>query len=133
MPFNVSSFEHNALILLTEIASAKGLVSLDAVAKRMCLSQGYLEEVAHALKTAKLIRGRQGRGGGYLLARPASKISLSDVMSAVNGPLELVSCQSAKTCPVSGRCQSKQAWADLRRTIDASLEKITLESIVKGN
>ncbi len=130
MAFRISSREHNALILMVELALAKGLLSLDAIAQRMHISQGYLEEIARALKSAGLISGRQGRGGGYALAGSASRISLADILLAVDGPLELVSCQGAVECPVGHKCPSKKVWSDVQAAIDGSLKGISLASII---
>jgi len=131
MAFRISSREHNALILMVELALAKDLVSLDAIAKRMHISQGYLEEIARDLKSAELISGRQGRGGGYALARAASKISLADILRAVDGPLELVACQGMIECPVGHKCPSKKVWSDVQAALEKSLKGISLASIIK--
>jgi Rrf2 family protein len=54
----------------------------------------YLAKVLQSLAQAKLISGRRGVGGGYSLARPADKITLIDVVNAID-PVERI-----KTCPL---------------------------------
>jgi Rrf2 family iron-sulfur cluster assembly transcriptional regulator len=51
--------------------------------------QPYLEQILLALKGAGLVRSKRGVGGGYVLARPTEDILLSEIISAVDGPITL--------------------------------------------
>jgi Rrf2 family protein len=129
--FRISARDHGALILMSYLAARHktgSFVSLQEIADRMHLSQGYLEEIAGALKKAKLIKGKQGPAGGYRLARSPSKISMEDILTAVEGPIELVECQGkANFCPVAGKCPSKDVWGALQKAIKKSLKETTLD------
>ena len=130
--FHVSAKDHGALILMSTLAEryASGeYVRVQDVAEDMKLSQGYLEETAACLKEAGLIAGRQGPGGGYRLAKPPASISMSDILTALEGPLALVDCQ-AGSCPVEGKCISKSVWGKLQKTIHASLEGMSLAEVI---
>lgn len=128
--FRVSAKDHSALILMSELAmSGDAFVSLRDVAEEMGLSQGYLEEVAGTLKSSGLIEGKQGPNGGYRLTRQPKEISVADILTALEGPVELVDCQSSG-CPVSHKCSSKSVWNTLQKTISQSLESTTLASIL---
>lgn len=130
--FRVSAKDHAAVILMTELAARyddQGYLSLQDVAHSMGLSEGYLEEIASTLKAADLIQGKQGPGGGYRLAATPRKISIADVLTAIEGPLTLVDCQSKGGCPVEHRCSSKSVWNTLQKTIQASLQKTTLAEL----
>ena len=65
-------------------------VSLASVAQRTGISHGYLEQVALALKSARLVRGVAGRHGGYKLAVPAREISIRQIIEATIGPICVV-------------------------------------------
>src|SRR5688572_4296521 len=67
-------------------------VALDVVAEATGASQGFLEEIAGDLRRSGLIEGRRGRVGGYVLARPASEITVYDIVVAVHGPLAMAEC-----------------------------------------
>lgn len=128
--FHVSARDHSALVLMTTLAEDFNIhkfVSLQAIAGNMQLSQGYLEEIAASLKKAGLIVGKQGPNGGYRLARKPTAISLEEIIVALEGPVELVDCQSSRTqCPVAEKCASKQIWNILQRTIQKTLRETTL-------
>jgi Rrf2 family protein len=132
--FRVTARDHSALILMTALAERYGeggYVSLQDVASDMGLSQGYLEEIATSLKRAKLIRGKQGPNGGYCLASAPERISVEDVLTAVEGPIELVACQSrGGTCPIASKCLSKSVWSRIQNTIRESLQGITLKDVL---
>jgi Rrf2 family iron-sulfur cluster assembly transcriptional regulator len=70
--FHVSERQHSAVILMTALVRLPSgqYASLQEVADSMKLSATYLEEIVVALKTAGLVEGRKGPGGGYRLARP---------------------------------------------------------------
>jgi len=134
--FRITARGHNALMLMTELAGkfkSGSFVSLQEVADRMHISQGYLEEIAGALKKSKLIIGKQGPAGGYRLARPPAEISMQDIMVAIEGPIELVECQGKNpACPVAGKCPSKIAWKVLQTAIRTSLRRTTLAQTIKS-
>lgn len=127
---HVSARNHAGMILMTALAQLEpgDFVTLQEVADYMGLSQGFLEEIARALKKAKLIRGRKGPGGGYQLASPVKKITAKQILVALEGPIVPVDCGSG--CPVASRCSSKTVWIDLRKEMEKVLNRITLDRII---
>ena len=62
-------------------------VQVRVIGERQRIPARYLEQIFQRLRRAKLVLGKRGPGGGYTLARPASEITLRDVIEAVEGPL----------------------------------------------
>ncbi len=60
------------------------LVPTPDLARQTHVPMNYLAKVLQQLAAASLIIGRRGVGGGYRLARPASQITLLDVINAVS-------------------------------------------------
>lgn len=104
-------------------------VTLKEVAAPMMLSEAYLEEVAAGLKKAGLIEGRTGPKGGYILTREPKTITAEDIVTAIEGPVSLVDCQSGAACPVEGSCSSKSLWSSLQKKIVTSLKETTLAEV----
>lgn len=129
----VSGRNHAGLILMADLANhwkEEEYVTLQAVADRMGISQGYLEEIALSLKQAELIEGRKGPGGGYRLKEKPSRISIERILVALEGPLAMVECQdSDKTCPVERLCSTKNLWNFLQKDVIAALKKTMLSDI----
>lgn len=132
--FRVTARDHSAVILMTELArryDGAGHVSLQEIASAMNLSEGYLEEIAACLKKAGLITGKQGPRGGYRLAREPKEIRLEDILTALEGPIELVDCQSSGVmCPVSAKCHSKKIWKSVQESIQTTLRKTRLVDVM---
>lgn len=57
------------------------------IARRQGIPIRFLEQVLHALKNANLIESHRGAQGGYLLSREPSRISIADILEALEGPL----------------------------------------------
>ncbi len=121
------------MILMTILAEADAsfsFVSLKDVADKMGLSMKFLEEIAAALKKAKLVVGRKGPGGGYKLAKDSKEISIYEILVALEGPITAMSCDGA-FCPVSEKCSSKNLWGVLHEDLIKTLKKKTLHEISK--
>lgn len=75
------------LMILRELAiyDAPRPLSLGSISESMGVSVSYLEQIASLLKKADLIDSRRGPGGGYLLSRNASQITIPQVADAVLG------------------------------------------------
>lgn len=128
--FHVPARLRLGFILMTELAKADGYLTLRMVAKRMHVSDGYLEEVAAALKSAKLISGHAGPKGGYALAKDPKRISAEQVVLAIEGPMELVACQAGEACPAARACSSKRLWDALRKDVRNALRKRMLADFI---
>ncbi|MCI0479780.1 Rrf2 family transcriptional regulator [Candidatus Uhrbacteria bacterium] len=131
--FRVPMRAHNGLVLMTALAVAyptKTPVSLENVAAAEGLSQGFLEDIANDLRRAKLITGRRGKGGGYVLAKPPKKMTVRAVLEAVEGPIALVDClASGIVCPSGHRCASRRIWKKVQDRISSSLGSVTLADL----
>ncbi len=77
---------------LTDIAnqSPGEHTTLAEISNRQQISAAYLGQIAVVLKRAGYIRSIKGSGGGFLLAKPASEIRISDVLRDLEGDLTIV-------------------------------------------
>jgi len=70
-------------------ANEDGPTSVRDIAERTALPQPYLEQILLALKGAGLVKSKRGVGGGYILAKTAGEIRISEIISAVDGPISV--------------------------------------------
>ena len=87
--------------------------SVRDIAERTGLPQPYLEQILLALKGAGLVRSKRGVGGGYILNRPADEILLSEIVSAVDGPITLGDFGQPHqdgACDHEGQCVLLAIW-----------------------
>ena len=75
----------------------------------------FLENILAELRRAGLVESQRGSDGGYWLSRPASEISVADVMRAVEGPLASVRNHRPETLEYEGLAEPLQlVWVALR-------------------
>jgi len=102
-------------------------VHLREIATRNNLSKGYLEQLVVSLKNAQLIRSFSGRGGGYLLVRPADQISILEIIEATIGPINIVDCVGhPEECINADYCECRTLWESLNHNITGILDMYSL-------
>ena len=121
------------LRLMIELAlhEKNELVTLKEISKQQEISQKYLWSLITPLQKAGLVRAERGARGGYMLARPASKITLRDIVVEVEGPLSIVECvRTPAVCHRNALCVARDVWADVSVKIENALKSITLKDVV---
>jgi Rrf2 family protein len=114
-------------------ASASGHVTAEKIAKAQGIPGKFLEAILTELRRAGLVRSQRGPDGGFWLARPASEISLADIIRAIDGPLLGVRGERPENLDYVGAAEPLQTvWIALRATERAVLEDTTVEHIVSG-
>ena len=109
------------------------LVSLKDVSEAESVSKKYLEQIGPTLVSAKLVKSVRGAAGGYRLARPASEITVLDVLSVTEGTLAPVSCLACEgdfDCTQPQMCMEIGVWKGLNTLIKDYLSGITLQDIL---
>lgn len=106
-------------------------VRLRDIAARQNLPKMYLSQLTAPLKRAQLIKSIWGNCGGYELNRPATEISLLDIIEAVEGPVALLDCiLDSGVCERSDFCECVGVWRTINETIIATLERYSLADLV---
>jgi Rrf2 family protein len=98
----------------------------------MAIPERFLPRVMSDLVRAGLVVGRRGRTGGYRLARPASAISLLEIIGAADPEPEIRRCiLRGVPCGIVGKCDVHDAFMDARGAMLARLGDTTLSAISK--
>jgi Rrf2 family iron-sulfur cluster assembly transcriptional regulator len=110
----------------------EGPTSVRDIAERTGLPQPYLEQILLALKGAGLVRSKRGVGGGYVLARAPSEITLAQIVSAVDGPIQAGDFGEPHTdgaCDHEGQCVLLAIWGDVGARLRSMLSGYTLADL----
>ncbi len=108
-----------------------GPVPLADISERQEISLSYLEQLFARLRKQGLVTSVRGPGGGYLLGKQASDISVGDVISAVNESVDATRCHGANGgCQSGMRCLTHTLWSELSQRIEEFLHGITLAELV---
>lgn len=125
-----------AVMAMTDLAKygADGALPLPAIAERQQISLAYLEQLFLRLRRAGLVESARGRTGGYRLGRPASNITVAEVMQAVAEDMRMTRCGGEwdKPCMPGQRCLTHGLWDALSDQIAAFLENVTLQEVLDG-
>jgi len=108
-----------------------GPVLLKDISSSQDISLKYLGQLIIPLKVAGLIKSTRGSHGGYFLARPPEKIKLSEILTAVEGTLDITECiKSPEICYRSKNCAARKIWEKASRQFYNVFESITLKDML---
>ena len=109
----------------------KGPVLLKDISKSQEVSLKYLAQLIIPLKIAGLINSSRGAHGGYFLSRAPKDVKLSEIIVAVDGPLNLVECVgNPAICNRSNFCTTKDIWTEVSNKLSIILESYTLQHMI---
>ena len=125
-----------AVRAMTQLASVDGggVVKTDDLAKSQGIPAQFLVDILSDLRSDRLVRSHRGRDGGYELARPATEISIADVLRCIDGPLASVRDIGLGDLPYTGPTKAlTDVWRALRASMRSVLETTTLADVASGN
>lgn len=126
-----------ALKALAHLAAATDgePVLIAELARREDIPLKFLQLILRDLKQHGILRSRKGRGGGYLLARPAETISLASVLRFLDGPIAPVPCLSSTAhgkcdgCRDESSCGIRLVMKDVHAATLRVLDSMTLADL----
>ena len=108
-------------------------VNIKLISRRQDVSIHYLEQILNKLRRAGLIKSVKGPGGGYILSRQPSEITIADILVELEGPLAITSCLNPEEgCVRVEQCVTHLLWKSLGKQIEDFLNTVTLEDLLKG-
>lgn len=113
--------------------SGNGPVTLASISERQKISLSYLEQLFGKLRKHDVVASVRGPGGGYCLSRPANKISMSDIIVAVDESLDATQCHGMGNCNEDRQCITHDLWMGLNRTISSYLDSVTLQQLIANH
>ncbi|MBM3343709.1 MAG: Fe-S cluster assembly transcriptional regulator IscR [Betaproteobacteria bacterium] len=107
-----------------------GPVTLAEISERRKISLSYLEQLFGKLRRKQIVESVRGPGGGYLLGREARELSVSEIILAVDEPIDATQCGGKENCHDDGKCITHDLWAALNQRIFEYLGSVTLQQLV---
>ena len=104
------------------------------IAERQAISQAFLEQIFMKLRRAGLVKSSRGPGGGYVLSREASEITILEIMEAVEEPVQMTRCslETVGGCVAGHRCLTHGLWQDLGLHIKSFLRQTSLADVISS-
>ncbi len=123
--------------ILLELAKhmEKPPMSAASLSRQTGVSVQFVEQILKPLKQSGLTRSIRGAAGGHRLARPASEISLGEVVRLMEGGIRLTVCcgERADECPRKEGCLTRRAWMRVSDALEQELDSISLASLLQSD
>lgn len=127
----MSKLTDYAIVLLAHLARSGRTLAAQELAARSGVPLPTVSKLCKELSKAGLVVSHRGRHGGYGLARPADRISVAEIVEALEGPIALTDCMSpAKVaCGIEATCPAKASFDPVTRAIQGALQNLPLSAI----
>jgi Rrf2 family protein len=109
-----------------------GACSAKDLAEMYGIPQEALAKILQRLARARLLISQHGTNGGYVLARDPRQISALEVIRAIEGPLFMTSCKTAKSCSTTIKCTVREPLQKVARAIEQVLGKLSVWELREG-
>ena len=129
----LSTKSRYAITAMIDLAQNQdGAVSLKDISDRQSISLSYLEQLFCKLKNFKVVASRRGPGGGYVLNKKSSEISLHEIITAVEENMDQTQCGGSMNCNKEKPCTKHNVWTGLNKIISDYMKNITIEDVISN-
>ena len=131
-----SKYALKAMLALSE-EYGKGPLLISDIAVREKIPHRFLELILIELKNQGVLRSKKGKGGGYMLSAPPSRVSVGHVLRMLEGPLAPLPCVSktayekCEECVEEKTCGVRLLMKEVRDATAAILDSTTFEDVLK--
>jgi Rrf2 family protein len=132
----ISAKADYAVRAAVELAAATGdekQVKAERIATAQGIPLNFLENILGELRHAGIVRSHRGADGGFRLAKPASEITIADVIRAVEGPLASVRGGPPEQAEYGGASAAlPRVWIAVRANLRSVVERVTVADVAGG-
>ncbi|MDA8654415.1 RrF2 family transcriptional regulator [Alphaproteobacteria bacterium] len=109
-------------------------VKLVSISQAQDISLQYLEKIFADLRQFGLVESVRGKNGGYLLSLAPDALFLSQIIDAVDEPVDVTRCKSGAGCSIkAGRCMTHDLWSQLSSHIRGFFDAVSLQDVLRGD
>lgn len=116
------------MVCLAKNSKGQKIASIKDIAQNEAIPFDFLEKIFSDLEKAKLVKGKKGAGGGYILLKAPKNITVGDIVKILEKTTVPVNCAF---CGRTKKCVAKSVWAKVELAINKTLDGITLEKLIK--
>ena len=131
----VSRMADYGVVAMTHIARAPhDRHTAASIAARTGVPQPSASKLLKLLAKAGILTSHRGAKGGYVLAYPPEKVSVADLVAAVDGPISLADCLDGPSgiCELESFCSVRGPWQKISDAIRVALEEVTLADMAQA-
>jgi Rrf2 family protein len=127
--YGLKALAHLASLPLGKTAQSQEIAEANRIPKK------FLDAILGELRVAGIVRSKKGKGGGYMLAREASRISVGNAIRVLDGPLAPIACashtayQPCSDCPDVPGCTVRLLMRRVRDLSSELLDNMSVEDM----
>ena len=109
------------------------LVRIPEIAQAQAIPARFLENILNQLRQGGFVESRRGKGGGFMLSRPPSTITLADIVTFIDGHIYAVDCEGnppIHRCRLKGDCVFISIWQEARAALEKVYGRHTLQNLL---
>lgn len=127
----MSRLTEYAFLLVLALNKSKKPLSADVLAKKTHLESPTVSKILKRLKKSGLLLSKRGSGGGYLLIKEQTEISMFEVIQAMEGSIGLTDCVTSKEkCRLNEFCGMAAGMQKVSAVIAAALHQVAVSELV---
>lgn len=108
-------------------------IAASKLADALDLPHGFLRKIMKALSREGIVSSSTGKSGGFELIADPEKLSVYDVIQAVQGPIHGTACAvNMHVCPNTGRCPVRRVMLDVQKKLQGELDKIRISDLINS-
>ena len=108
------------------------VANVTEISKAMHIPKTFLAKILQRLVRNGIVESIRGMKGGFRLAKKPEKISLLDIMEAIQGCAVINVCAvDSKLCGMSSKCSVHPIWVEIRREVEQRLKKETIDRLMR--
>ena len=111
----------------------QGAVNAKRIAEEFAIPPELMAKILQRLARERLIVSQNGPKGGYVLARRPGEITVGQVIRALEGPINIVSCLEDAACPQMARCNLRRPAQKIQAAISQMLDGMSLAELVSDD
>lgn len=116
-----------AMRIMALLSQTNNLIDANEIAQQCCVPYRFTLKILRKLVCAGLAKSYRGVNGGYLLNRPASEITLQDIIESIDGPMVINRCiAEPELCNNAGTCKLQK---HLRASQEIFVEALVAKSL----
>jgi Rrf2 family protein len=123
-----SDYAARAVLWLSQHYAENTARTVDEMASEQGIPPNYLVQILIELKSAQIVKSQRGKEGGYMLARPPSKITFGDVLRCIHG--EIFDSPALGNPPPPP--ELRNAWMRLRKAVNDTADAVTFQQMVEA-
>jgi len=123
----ISKLTDYAILMMVELARDGEMLSAHALAERVGVEIPTASKVLKLLSGEGLLESYRGASGGYRISRPASDVSVAEVIAAIEGPIAMTECSvEPGLCIQEDSCELRGNWQRISVAVAQALQDVSL-------